>query len=70
MLGNWQREHTMEDILTSLKREMLSPQNRRLYQPQEGIFLFIASVADMLGMLLNCSYLKEPVLNIRKSCQE
>ncbi|RLN16988.1 ubiquitin-conjugating enzyme E2 variant 1D-like [Panicum miliaceum] len=36
MLGNWQREHTMEDILTSLKREMSTPQNRRLHQPQEG----------------------------------
>nr|ACG23966.1 ubiquitin-conjugating enzyme E2 variant 1 [Zea mays] len=36
MLGKWEREHTMEDILTSLKREMSTPQNRRLYQPHEG----------------------------------
>ncbi|TVU45411.1 hypothetical protein EJB05_04898, partial [Eragrostis curvula] len=36
MLGNWQREHTMEDILTSLKKEMSAPQNRRLHQPHEG----------------------------------
>lgn len=36
MLGNWQREHTMEDILISLKKEMSTPQNRRLHQPHEG----------------------------------
>ncbi|KAJ6809584.1 ubiquitin-conjugating enzyme E2 variant 1D-like isoform X1 [Iris pallida] len=36
MLANWQREYTMEDILTSLKKEMASSQNRKLGQPQEG----------------------------------
>ncbi|EMS57094.1 Ubiquitin-conjugating enzyme E2 variant 1A [Triticum urartu] len=36
MLGNWKREHTMEDILISLKKEMSTPQNRRLHQPHEG----------------------------------
>ncbi|MBA0815293.1 hypothetical protein Gohar_021054, partial [Gossypium harknessii] len=35
MLGNWRREHTMEDILTQLKKEMMSPQNRKLTQPPE-----------------------------------
>ncbi|MFQ6648936.1 hypothetical protein Gotur_021881 [Gossypium turneri] len=37
MLGNWRREHTMEDILTQLKKEMMSPQNRKLTQPPEGV---------------------------------
>lgn len=41
MLANWQREHTMEDILTQLKKEMMSPQNRKLTQPPEGVFIFI-----------------------------
>ncbi|KAG1334857.1 ubiquitin-conjugating enzyme E2 variant 1D [Cocos nucifera] len=36
MLANWQREHTMEDILVNLKKEMSSAQNRKLYQPPEG----------------------------------
>lgn len=36
MLANWQRECTMEDILTQLKKEMMSPQNRKLTQPAEG----------------------------------
>ncbi|CAN6549658.1 unnamed protein product [Malus baccata var. baccata] len=36
MLANWQREYTMEDILTQLKKEMMSPQNRKLAQPPEG----------------------------------
>jgi len=36
MLANWQREYTIEDILTNLKKEMASLQNRKLYQPQEG----------------------------------
>jgi hypothetical protein len=62
MLGNWQREHTMEDILTGLKREMSTPQNRRLHQPQEGIFPFHYFRADVLRMLLNFSYLKESAL--------
>ncbi|PPS14950.1 hypothetical protein GOBAR_AA05628 [Gossypium barbadense] len=37
MLANWQREYTMEDILTQLKKEMMSPQNRKLAQPPEVI---------------------------------
>ncbi|KAL4187092.1 hypothetical protein AMTRI_Chr09g17130 [Amborella trichopoda] len=38
MLSNWQREYTMEDILTNLKREMAAPHNRKLVQPPEGTF--------------------------------
>ncbi|KAB5544866.1 hypothetical protein DKX38_012978 [Salix brachista] len=37
MLANWQRECTMEDILTQLKKEMMAPQNRKLSQPPEGV---------------------------------
>ncbi|KAK6921620.1 Ubiquitin-conjugating enzyme E2 [Dillenia turbinata] len=37
MLANWQREYTMEDILTQLKKEMTSPQNCKLAQPPEGM---------------------------------
>ncbi|XP_010271339.1 PREDICTED: ubiquitin-conjugating enzyme E2 variant 1D-like isoform X1 [Nelumbo nucifera] len=37
MLANWQREYTMEDILTQLKKEMMSPQNRKLAQPPEAL---------------------------------
>ncbi|WMV06996.1 hypothetical protein MTR67_000381 [Solanum verrucosum] len=36
LLANWQREYTMEDILTQLKKEMASPHNRKLVQPPEG----------------------------------
>ncbi|CAK9180792.1 unnamed protein product [Ilex paraguariensis] len=36
LLSNWQREYTMEDILTQLKKEMAAPQNRKLVQPPEG----------------------------------
>ncbi|MCI22615.1 ubiquitin-conjugating enzyme E2 variant 1B-like, partial [Trifolium medium] len=35
MLANWKRETTMEDILLQLKKEMTSPQNRKLAQPPE-----------------------------------
>jgi ubiquitin-conjugating enzyme E2 variant len=38
MLSNWRREYTMEDILKQLKKEMASPQNRKLSQPTEGTF--------------------------------
>ena len=38
MLANWQRECTMEDILTQLKKEMMAPQNRKLSQPPEGVY--------------------------------
>ncbi|CAI0391215.1 unnamed protein product, partial [Linum tenue] len=37
-LGNWQREYTMEDILTQLKKEMAAPHNRKLVQPPEGTY--------------------------------
>ncbi|KAG9152345.1 hypothetical protein Leryth_021777 [Lithospermum erythrorhizon] len=36
MLASWKREYTMEDILMQLKKEMMSPQNRKLTQPSEG----------------------------------
>ncbi|KAF9674028.1 hypothetical protein SADUNF_Sadunf10G0085100 [Salix dunnii] len=39
MLANWKREHTMEDILTQLKKEMTASQNRKLPQPPEGALL-------------------------------
>nr|CAB3456739.1 unnamed protein product [Digitaria exilis] len=38
VLANWQREYTMEYILTQLKKEMASPQNRKLVQPPEATF--------------------------------
>ncbi|XP_020260534.1 ubiquitin-conjugating enzyme E2 variant 1D [Asparagus officinalis] len=38
LLANWQREYTMEDILTQLKKEMAAPHNRKLVQPPEGTF--------------------------------
>ncbi|CAL5338986.1 unnamed protein product [Camellia sinensis] len=37
MLSDWQRECTMEDILMQLKKEMLSPHNRKLAQPPDGM---------------------------------
>ncbi|CAA7401394.1 unnamed protein product [Spirodela intermedia] len=36
MLADWKREYTMEELLIGLKREMSSPQNRKLSQPPEG----------------------------------
>lgn len=38
MLANWQREYTMEDTLTQLKKEMAAPHNRKLVQPPEGTY--------------------------------
>ncbi|XP_057511999.1 ubiquitin-conjugating enzyme E2 variant 1C [Actinidia eriantha] len=38
ILANWQREYTMEDILTQLKKEMAAPHNRKLVQPPEGTY--------------------------------
>ncbi|GJV01897.1 ribonuclease H-like domain-containing protein [Tanacetum coccineum] len=35
ILANWQREYTMEDILTQLKKEMAAAHNRKLVQPPE-----------------------------------
>jgi len=37
-LANWQREYSMEDILTQLKKEMAAPHNRKLVQPPEGTY--------------------------------
>jgi hypothetical protein len=59
MLGNWQREYTMEDILTGLKKEMSTQKNRRLHQPHEGIFIFIDSVSVIHGSKSNRSHLFE-----------
>nr|GFB02374.1 ubiquitin-conjugating enzyme E2 variant 1C [Tanacetum cinerariifolium] len=39
ILANWQREYTMEDILTQLKKEMAAAHNRKLVQPPEGRFV-------------------------------
>jgi len=38
LLANWQRDYTMENILTQLKKEMAASQNRKLVQPPEGTF--------------------------------
>ncbi|KAF2305604.1 hypothetical protein GH714_006978 [Hevea brasiliensis] len=59
MLANWQRECTMEDMLTQLKKEMMSPQNRKLAQPPEGFraigfgVLFSAASALFINMGLS-----------------
>ncbi|CAK9150355.1 unnamed protein product [Ilex paraguariensis] len=53
MLTDWQREYTMEAILTQLKKEMMSPQNRKLAQPagnEEGRM-------DQKGFVLRCCIL-------------
>lgn len=44
MLSNWKRESTMEDILLQLKKEMMSPQNRKLAQPPEGVSILFLMV--------------------------
>ncbi|KAH7839155.1 hypothetical protein Vadar_000520 [Vaccinium darrowii] len=54
MLANWQREYTMEDILMQLKKEMLSPQNRKLAQPTEGNE---EARMDQKGLIVNCCIL-------------
>ncbi|KAI3843751.1 hypothetical protein MKX03_018404 [Papaver bracteatum] len=54
MLLDWQRECTMEDVLTQLKKEMASPQNRKLSQPLEGNE---EGRADQKGLVLRCSIL-------------
>ncbi|CAA3002311.1 ubiquitin-conjugating enzyme E2 variant 1D [Olea europaea subsp. europaea] len=38
VLGNWQREYTMEHILVQLKKEMAASHNRKLAQPPEGTY--------------------------------
>ncbi|KAG0286266.1 E2 ubiquitin-conjugating protein mms2 [Linnemannia gamsii] len=35
-LSHWKRHYGLETVLTELRREMASPQNRKLPQPQEG----------------------------------
>ncbi|KAI8847206.1 ubiquitin-conjugating enzyme/RWD-like protein [Chytridium lagenaria] len=35
-LENWKRSNTIETVLAELRREMASPQNRKLPQPPEG----------------------------------
>lgn len=52
MLANWQREHTMEDILMQLKKEMMSPQNRKLTQPPEGLPILTFVAFDMYFYIL------------------
>jgi ubiquitin-conjugating enzyme E2 variant len=47
MLANWQREHTMEDILTQLKKEMMASQNRKLAQPPEGVSVLLLRVVGI-----------------------
>ncbi|KAF5829024.1 ubiquitin-conjugating enzyme/RWD-like protein [Dunaliella salina] len=37
MLGQWRREHTLETVLTELRRDMASAMNKRLQQPPEGL---------------------------------
>ncbi|KVH96217.1 hypothetical protein Ccrd_001704 [Cynara cardunculus var. scolymus] len=54
MLADWQREYTMEDILTQLKKEMTSPQNRKLSQPPEGNE---EGRVDPKGLVLRCCIL-------------
>mmetsp|Transcript_45653 Transcript_45653/g.145387 ORF Transcript_45653/g.145387 Transcript_45653/m.145387 type:complete len:146 (-) Transcript_45653:16-453(-) len=36
ILNNWNRNYTIEMVLTELRREMASPHNRKLAQPAEG----------------------------------
>jgi len=36
LLAQWRREYTLETILSSLRQEMGSGQNRKLPQPPEG----------------------------------
>ncbi|KAB1205801.1 Ubiquitin-conjugating enzyme E2 variant 1A [Morella rubra] len=55
MLTNWQREYTMEDILTQLKKDMMAPQNRKLAQPPEGVSVLPGKVfgAEHFALLSN-----------------
>lgn len=39
-LDNWKRSFALETILSELRREMTSAQNRKLAQPKEGTALF------------------------------
>lgn len=35
-LAHWRRDFTLETVLTELRRDMVSPQNKKLPQPPEG----------------------------------
>merc|ERR1712008_629858 len=37
ILGSWQRQFTIENVLEQLRREMTSSANRKLPQPAEGV---------------------------------
>ncbi|KAH9746199.1 UBC core domain-containing protein [Citrus sinensis] len=65
MLANWQREYTMEDILTQLKKEMMSPQNWKLAQPPEGNE---DARMDHKGLVLKCCILCTKPLDPVYSC--
>ncbi|KAH0453159.1 hypothetical protein IEQ34_017483 [Dendrobium chrysotoxum] len=54
MLLNWRREYTMEDILIGLKKEMSSPQNRKLHQPLDGND---DQRVEQKGLVLRCAIL-------------
>ncbi|CAL5430606.1 unnamed protein product [Camellia sinensis] len=54
MLANWQGEYTMEDMLLQLKKEMTSPQNRKLSQPTEGNE---EARIDQKGLVMRCCIL-------------
>lgn len=51
MLTDWKRENTMEDILMQLKKEMTSPQNRKLAQPSDGNE---EGRVDQKGLVVKC----------------
>lgn len=51
MLADWKRENTMEDILMQLKKEMMSPQNRKLAQPSDGNE---EGRVDQKGLVVKC----------------
>ncbi|KAK8994578.1 hypothetical protein V6N11_045659 [Hibiscus sabdariffa] len=62
LIANWQREYTMEDIPTQLKKEMAAPQNRKLVQPPEEQTgecpeKKASPITSLLnGMLTTCKY--------------
>jgi ubiquitin-conjugating enzyme E2 variant len=57
MLANWKRETTMEDILLQLKKEMTSPQNRKLAQPPEGLSILFLIVSTCQFFFFNYYFL-------------
>ncbi|GEM12855.1 ubiquitin-conjugating enzyme E2 variant [Rhodotorula toruloides] len=36
VLANWKHQYTLETVLVELRRDMATPQNRKLAQPAEG----------------------------------